>query len=239
LLVSIGKRVKFKFPIDFAIAPAAMPTSTFAQSFPDLAKEPIQSAILQASRHRKLAADTVLVLPGDTIVSIPLVLSGSLKVTTDDAQGREMLLYHVRAGESCVVTIFSALQPAPSPLRAIATEPSEVLLLPVAEVRHFALNQPLWNQFVLWQYHKRFGEVLHLVNELAFKKMDARLWDLLLRKAKAGGSAEISTTHQALADELGTAREVVSRLLKVLETEAAIELSRGKIKILRFGDPGH
>jgi CRP/FNR family transcriptional regulator len=216
-----------------------MPKPLFADAFPDLAKEPIQSAILQASRHRKLAADTLLVQPGDPIVAIPLVLGGSLKVTTEDAQGREMLLYHINAGESCVVTVLHALQQAASPLRAVATEPCEVLLLPAAEVRAFALYQPLWNQFILKQYHKRFGEVLHLVNELAFKKMDARLWDLLLRKAKAGGSAEVTTTHQALADELGTAREVVSRLLKVLETEAAIKLSRGKIKILRFGDPSH
>ncbi len=178
--------------------------------------------------------------PGDIILKenavirfLPIVISGSLKVMREDKDGREILLYFVQPGESCIMSLFGGLYHDKSKIKAITEEPTELLLLPVTNVMDWIKNYPDWTEFILVLYHKRFEELLETVNEIAFQKIDERIMKLLSKKTDINHSNEIVTTHQQIADELGTSREVVSRLLKQLEREGRTQLSRNKITVLK------
>lgn len=178
--------------------------------------------------------------PGDIILKenavirhLPIVISGSLKVMREDKDGREILLYFVKPGESCIMSLFGGLYHDTSKIKAVTEEHTELLLLPVSNVMEWIKKYPDWTEFILVLYHKRFEELLETVNEIAFQKIDERIMKLLIKKTDLNHSQEIVTTHQQIADELGTSREVVSRLLKQLEKEGKIALSRNRITILR------
>ncbi|HEX6225667.1 MAG TPA: Crp/Fnr family transcriptional regulator [Chryseolinea sp.] len=176
--------------------------------------------------------DTVIIDENDYIKFVPIVLSGSIKVFKLDEDGREMLLYYIKPGESCVMSFLGATCNGTSKIKAVVEEEAEVLVLPVHKAIELIRENPLWIQFIFELYNRRFEELLSVVNAIAFQKVDVRLWDLLKTKVKMLKTEELNITHQQIADELGTAREVVSRLLKQLERDKKISLGRNKIKIL-------
>lgn len=178
-------------------------------------------------------------VPGDVILneesfirSIPIVLEGSLKVLRTDADGREILLYYVKPGESCIMSFLGGLHQEMSKVRAVAEEKTELLLIPVEKAGEWIKEYPEWTDFIFRLYHRRFEELLEMVNLVAFQKLDQRLEHLILQKSNLYNQKEISITHQQLADELGTTREVVSRILKQMETQGMIKLGRNKITLL-------
>jgi CRP/FNR family transcriptional regulator, anaerobic regulatory protein len=181
---------------------------------------------------RTFAPETVIIDENDYIKSVPIVLSGSIKVFKLDEDGREILLYYIKPGESCVMSFLGATCNETSKIKAIVEEEAEVLILPVHKATELIRENPQWIQFIFELYNKRFEELLNVVNAIAFQKVDVRLWDLLKTKAKLLKTDELNITHQQLADDLGTAREVVSRLLKQLERDNKILLGRNRIKIL-------
>ncbi|SRR5579871_4684119 len=166
------------------------------------------------------------------IRSIPIVRKGSLRVMRTDDEGKEILLYYIKPGESCIMSFLGGLHDDTSKIKAVAEEESEVLLLPVDKVSLLIKEYPEWLDYIFKLYHKRFEELLEVVNAIAFKKMDERILQLLREKKKLTNSLEINITHQQLADELGTARVVVSRLLKQMETDGVVSLSRNKISLM-------
>lgn len=196
----------------------------------------INSTLLQKLKNegaiKKFAANTVIIDEKDYIKSVPIVLSGSIKVFKIDEDGREILLYYIKPGESCVMSFLGAVCNGTSKIRAIIEEDAEVLMLPVHKAIDLIKDNPKWLEFIFQLYNKRFEELLMVVNAIAFQKVDDRLWDLLKTKIKMLHTSELNITHQQLADELGTAREVVSRLLKHLERQDKIVLARNKIKVL-------
>jgi CRP/FNR family transcriptional regulator len=181
---------------------------------------------------KKFPADAVIIEENDYIKNVPIVLSGSLKVFKQDEDGREILLYYINPGESCVMSFLGAACNGTSKIRAVVEDPAEVLILPVHKAIELIRDNPAWLEFIFQLYNRRFEELLDVVNAIAFTKVDQRLLDFLKTKSKMTGSNEISITHQQVADSLGTAREVVSRLLKQLEKEGKISLSRNKITVL-------
>ena len=176
--------------------------------------------------------DTVIIDENDYIRFVPIVLTGSIKVFKLDEEGREMLLYYIKPGESCVMSFLGATCNGTSKIKAVVEEQAEVLVLPVHKVTDLIRENPQWVQFIFELYNRRFEELLSVVNAIAFQKVDVRLWELLKTKVKMLKTEELNMTHQQIADELGTAREVVSRLLKQLERDKKISLGRNKIKIL-------
>jgi CRP/FNR family transcriptional regulator len=176
--------------------------------------------------------DTVLIDENDHIRFVPIVLSGSIKVFKLDEDGREMLLYYIKPGESCVMSFLGATCNGTSKIKAVVEEKAEVLVLPVHKATDLIRENPQWIQFIFELYNRRFEELLSVVNAIAFQKVDVRLWELLKTKVRMLKTDELNMTHQQLADELGTAREVVSRLLKQLERDKKISLGRNKIRIL-------
>lgn len=181
---------------------------------------------------KTFSSDTVIIDENDYIKFVPIVLNGSIKVFKVDEDGREMLLYYIKPGESCVMSFLGATCNGTSKIKAVVEEEAEVLILPVHKVTELIRDNPQWIQFIFELYNRRFEELLSVVNAIAFQKVDVRLWELLRTKVRMLKTEELNMTHQQIADELGTAREVVSRLLKQLERDKKISLGRNKIKIL-------
>lgn len=181
---------------------------------------------------RRMAADAVLMNEDDYIQAIPIVLNGSIKVMRTDDDGKEILLYYIKPGESCVMSFLGATCNERSKIKAIVDEPAEILMLPISKAVELIRSVPEWIEFIFQLYNRRFEELLDVINAIAFQKVDERLWELLKKKSEMNKTRELAVTHQQVADELGTAREVVSRLLKQLEKSKKITLSRNKITIL-------
>lgn len=176
---------------------------------------------------------------GDVIVqdnsysrSIPFITKGSIKVMRTDDEGNEILLYYISGGDSCIMSFMNGIHQQKSKLKAIAETECEVLLLPMEKVTVLIQEFPSFLSYIFKMYHKRFDELLEMINDISFKKVDERLYNLLLKKAQHNHSKIINTTHEQLANELGTARVVVSRLLKQMENDGTLMLSRNKISLM-------
>lgn len=167
-----------------------------------------------------------------SIRSIPIVMKGMLKVIRTEEDGREILLYYIQAGESCIMSFLGGMHNEKSIVKAEIEEDAEILFLPIDKVSLFIKEHPEWLDYIFRLYHKRFEELLDIINAIAFRKVDERLLNLLQKKSELTHSEIISTTHEQLANELGTARVVVSRLLKQLEEEGRLKLGRNKIMLL-------
>ncbi|PIQ27005.1 Crp/Fnr family transcriptional regulator [bacterium (Candidatus Blackallbacteria) CG17_big_fil_post_rev_8_21_14_2_50_48_46] len=200
--------------------------------FPAFSKN-LHAELIASGQFRHFEEDLEILSPGAEVGWIPLVIKGSIRVLRDDPSGKEILLYHIQAGESCVMSILAGLKTQPSQIRAVANAGSEVWLFPSRRLKFWQQEFRDWNQFVLELYQTRFEELVQVVNELAFSRVDERLLELLRTRTRLEKNLQISTTHQQLADELGTAREVVSRLLKKLEQEGWVKLGRGKLELLK------
>lgn len=166
------------------------------------------------------------------IRAIPIVLTGSIRVMRVDEEGREILLYYIRPGESCIMSFLGGIHSETSKVKAVAEEDVEILFIPIEKAGMLIKNNSEWLDYIFRLYHKRFEELLSVVNEVAFKKMDDRILHFLKEKQKLTGSNEISITHQELSEELGTSRVVVSRLLKQMEGEGMVKLGRNKILLM-------
>ncbi|HMN31837.1 MAG TPA: Crp/Fnr family transcriptional regulator [Chitinophagaceae bacterium] len=166
------------------------------------------------------------------IRSLPIVMNGILKVIKTEEDGREILLYYIKPGESCIMSFLGGLHNETSKVRAEVEEDAEILFLPISKVSLFIHEHPQWVDYIFKLYHKRFEELLSIIDEIAFKKVDERLLNLLHKKVELTHSHTIQITHEQLANELGTVRVVVSRLLKQLEEIGEVELGRNKIRII-------
>lgn len=166
------------------------------------------------------------------IRSIPIVTKGTLKVIRTEEDGREILLYYIKAGESCIMSFLGGLHNETSKVKAEVEEDAEILFLPIDKVSLFIREYPQWLDYIFRLYHKRFEELLEIVNAVTFKKVDERLLVLLNKKAELTGNNVLNITHEQLANELGTARVVVSRLLKQLEENGRVQLGRNKITLV-------
>lgn len=167
-----------------------------------------------------------------SIRAIPIVMKGMIKVIRTEEDGREILLYYIQAGESCIMSFLGGMHNEKSIVKAEVEEDTEILFLPVDKVSLFIKEYPEWLDYIFRLYHKRFEELLDIINAIAFKKVDERLLNLLIKKTEISQSKTIITTHEQLANELGTARVVVSRLLKQLEDTSKLKLGRNKITLL-------
>lgn len=192
----------------------------------------LKEEVSQYGQLKKFPTGSIILQEDSYIKAIPLVLKGSLKVMRTDPQGHEILLYYITPGESCIMSFLGGIHNETSKLKAVAEEDCEILFIPVEKASEWIKKFPEWSDFIFKLYHKRFEELLTAVNAIAFQKLDSRLLQLLRQKAELYKSKDISITHQQLADELGTAREAVSRVIKQMENEGLVKLARNKISLL-------
>jgi CRP/FNR family transcriptional regulator len=192
----------------------------------------LNKEVYATGQVKNFVAGSVILDFNTYIRSIPIVIKGSIKVIRTDEEGREILLYYIRPGESCIMSLLAGMHNDTSKIKAIVEEEAEVLLIPVDKASNWIKEFPEWTDFIFTLYQKRFEELLDVVNAVAFQKVDVRLLHLLKQKSSLYQSKEITVTHQKLADELGISREATSRVLKQMENDKLISLSRNKITLL-------
>ncbi|RSK29340.1 Crp/Fnr family transcriptional regulator [Bacillus sp. HMF5848] len=171
---------------------------------------------------------------GDSCHYIAFIKSGVIRVTKLGQNGREMLLYRVVAGESCVLTISSILSNSLYPAHAVVEEPSEILLLSAEEFKKQMTSNLGLQQYTYSILMNRFLSVMSMLEDIVFLKVDQRIIEFLISKSNQDNGSLLELTHEDIAIELGTAREVVSRILKGLEREGLIKQARGKIKLVNI-----
>lgn len=179
--------------------------------------------------EKTFQAGEVILRENAYVRSIPLVMKGMIRVMRSHDDGREILLYYIRAGESCIMSFLGGLHHDTSKVSAIAEEETEILFVPVEKITQLMKDDPAWTDYFFRLYHKRFEELLEAVNAIAFKKLDERLIDFIEKKVSLTGNKQLSITHEQIAGELGTSRVVISRLLKQLEDEGQVKLERNRI----------
>ena len=184
------------------------------------------------SLQKNYKAGSVILNENSAIRAIPIITRGIIKVMRTDEDGKEILLYYIKAGESCIMSFLGGLHNETSKVRAEVEEDAEILFLPVEKAALFIKEHPQWLDYIFRLYHNRFEELLEAINAIAFKKVDERLLLLLQKIAEMNQSKTILITHEQLANKLGTARVVVSRLLKNLEENGVLQLSRNKITLV-------
>jgi len=171
----------------------------------------------------------VLIREGQFIKSFPLVLSGLIRITRNNDDGNELLLYFLKQNEVCAMSLTCCMANLTSNVKATAEEETRVIMLPVEMLDTWMVKYPSWKLFVMQTFQNRFRELIDTIDSIAFLKLDERLIRYFIDRNKKSGTTTLYETHQDLALRFNTSREVVSRLLKKLEKEGKIKLSRNFI----------
>ena len=175
---------------------------------------------------------TILLKEGAYIKQIPIVMKGLVKVFKEEENGNEVLLYYISPGESCILSIVAAEKNEKSKVKAVVEEDSELLLISVGKINDLSRKHLEWKRFVYSLIDEKFNEVIKRVKTLTFSNKIVRLYEYLQEESKLKNISSILHSHQEIANELGSSREVISRLLKKLEQEGKIKLSQRKIELL-------
>lgn len=174
---------------------------------------------------------TTLLGPGDACLYLPFVLQGDLKVHRTSENGREVVLYHLGEGESCILSALGILNDTSFPASAVTPSGGSIVLIPDRLVKYYIEQYPGWRNYIFSMYNSRFHLVLELIDEILFRKIDVRLARYLLNHCDDDGILD-NFTHQKLAEELGSSREVISRVLKSLSERKVLTYQRNEIRIL-------
>lgn len=202
------------------------------QNFGYLFEEELLQEINNSGVFKEVPAGFKLMEIGEYIKSMPLLVSGSIKILREDNNGDELLLYYIERGDTCAMTLSCCIGHAKSQIRAIAETDTKLIMVPVQKMEEWMGKYKSWQNFIIQSYHSRMMELLEAVDTIAFLKMDERILKYLQDKAKVIGNDEIQVTHQEIAHDLHTSRVVVSRLLKKLEDLGKINLNRNHIRVV-------
>ena len=192
------------------------------------------SEIKAVGTLKNVVAGTQLMHIGQYIKSMPLVLSGTLKIMREDQEGDSLLLYYLEQGETCAMTLSCCLGDQKSEIIAIAESDAELIMIPIEKMEAWTAQYKSWRNFVFTSYNHRIKDLLETVDSIAFLKMDERLIKYLEEKSRISEDGIIHKTHQEIAYELHTSRVVISRLLKTLERKGKIQIERNRVKIIAF-----
>jgi CRP/FNR family transcriptional regulator len=190
----------------------------------------LQQEILKNGNIVNAAKGDVLIKEGQFLNFLPIVIRGLLRVY-QQKEDREILLYYVGPGQTCMMSLSSAYFDYNSVANGMATEPTEILVLPAHLIAEWQLRFPSWNKFIIKTFKSRYDELLNAFGSVAFKPIQVRVREYLVERSKAEDLKKIYISHQTLANELGTTRVVVSRILKQFEKEKFLKLQRGLIQL--------
>jgi len=173
---------------------------------------------------------------GQIVRNMPIIVSGTVKVSRRDEEGKEILLYYVNAQESCAMTFTCCMEQFPSEIKAVAEEDVVMMTLPISVMDEWLRKYSSWKSFVMGTIRNRFNELLNTIDQVAFQKLDERLKHYLQQKSKHTGSRLLNLSHEEVARDLATSRVVISRLLKKMENDDLLLLYRNQIKLLSSFD---
>ncbi|MCZ4409698.1 Crp/Fnr family transcriptional regulator [Cryomorphaceae bacterium 1068] len=204
----------------------------FAARFDQL--EPaLKEEILATATEKEVEAGTTLLKAGSTINSTMLVLDGRLKVYREDSEGHEFLIYFLESGSACAMSIMCAAMDEKSQITVVAETDVTLLSIPFDSTRKWLNGYPSWDEFILRTYRSKMDELLQVLDNIAFRSMDERLV-FYLKRMTEGRSNVLRISHQEVARDLNSAREVISRLLKKLEQRGVVELHRNEIRVINL-----
>lgn len=207
-------------------------TEEVQQYFPSFNEPGLQQVISNLGRLHSFKEGDLIMDFGGYIRMLPLIISGTIKISRQAEDGSELFLYYLSRGESCTMTFSCCMANKKSEIRAVAEEDTVVLGLPQQYLDEWMMRYKSWKNFVMTAYDQRMNELIKTIDQVAFHQLDERLYDYIKRRASIREDKTIHTTHQTIADDLNVSREAVSRLLKSLEKRGVIELGRNKIKLL-------
>lgn len=205
--------------------------SQLFEKFQYLFEEELIDEICRYGKWMKIPADQIIMDIGDKIINMPLVISGSVRILTEDAEGRELLLYYLELGDTCAMTLNCCSKSSKSNIRAITEEPCEMLMIPVEFLDIWLVKYKNWRNFILESFNTRLHEMLESIDSLAFHNMEERIFKYLKDKAMVLGDDHLKLTHFQIARDLNSSRVVISRLMKKLEESGKIEQSRNLVKV--------
>ncbi len=190
----------------------------------------LHEEILKHGKLVKAKKGDILIREGQFLNFLPIVLKGSIRVY-QEYDGREILLYYVKKGQTCMMSLSSAYFNSISAANGIAMEPSEILVLPTYLIAEWQLRYKSWNSYIIHTFRSRYDELLNHFGNVTFNPVQVRLKEYLKKISRQEGVKKINLSHQALANELGTTRVVVSRILKQFEKEKLIKIYRGGVEL--------
>jgi CRP/FNR family transcriptional regulator len=199
-----------------------------------LFSEELIDEIIRYGQYKEFEAGAELMAIGQQITHFPILLSGSLKIMTEDDEGNELLLYYLEMGDTCAMTLQCCLRDSKSKVRAVAEEPVRLILVPVQLMEEWIVQHQSWRRFVFDSYNNRLNEMLEAIDNLAFRNLEERLYKYLRDKALINSSSRLRITHHEIARDLNTSRVVISRLMKKLESQGKISQDRNLVNICEF-----
>lgn len=191
-------------------------------------------SICQHGSIKRVAVNRQIIGLGDKIKYMPIILSGSLKVMTEDDEGDELLLYYLEFGETCAVTLNCCTKKTDSTIRAITETECEIIMVPVEFMEKWMVEFSSWRNYVLDTYNNRVNELLKSIDHLVFKSLEERIEKYLQNKAWVSNSSVLHVSHSDIANELHSSRVVISRILKKLEKKGLIKQGRNKVELLEI-----
>jgi len=204
---------------------------SWKETFPQFEPELVET-IDKNAMERVFHAGEVIMRTGQFIKSTVLILKGRIKIYRENEDGGEFLMYYLGPGEACAISMICAMQSRESEIMAKAIEETEVLMIPIELMDQLMNKYKSWYQFVIQTYRSRFDELLSVVDNVAFKNMDERLEFYLKRYINETGNKIIEISHQDIANDLNSSREVISRLLKKMEQLGKVKLNRNSIDVI-------
>lgn len=189
----------------------------------------LRTAISEEGTYREFDADQELIREDQYIKTFPIVLSGIIKVCRTDDSGNELLLYYLRPGEVCTVSLICCMDRTRSRVKAVAEEATSAIAVPVELLDNWMTTYQTWKEYVMRSMQLRFDELLDALESIAFMKLDERLEKFFTDRYASTGSTVFEGSHQDVALAMNSSREVISRLLKQMEKKGLIGLSRGRI----------
>ncbi|HQG56752.1 MAG TPA: Crp/Fnr family transcriptional regulator [Bacteroidales bacterium] len=192
-------------------------------------EDELVSELIRVSVYKKVKEGEDILEEGNYIKSFPLVLSGCLRVSRMNDEGNELLLYYLRQGELCAMALTCCIGMQKSNIIITAIESSEILAVPVDKPEKWMGEYRTWKEFMMYSYRKRFEELLDTIDAIAFRQMDERLIRFFMELYRSTGRTVFKGTHNEIAIQLNTSREVISRLLSRLEKENKVVTKRNLI----------
>lgn len=206
--------------------------SRISMIFPHLRPKLI-SEIVEASVVKEIPVNSTILRAGQYVKVIPIVTQGLIKVFSR-YEDKDLLLYYIQPNESCIMSFAASLKNEPSRVYAITEEDTSAILLPVEKIDQWIRQFPDFNSIFFQLYNLRYSELLETINHLLFNKMDQRLYDYLKKKRQLTGKNPLKMSHRQIANDMGTAREVISRVMKRLEGEGKVRQHTSSIEILQL-----
>lgn len=200
--------------------------------FGNVFEEDLIQEIAKVGTLKEIPEDFMMIDIGEKIKGVPLMVSGAIKISRENENGEELLLYYLEEGDSCTLTFAWEMGETKSKIRAVSELPSKLIMVPIQRIQDWESKYPSWRSFLFRSYQIRMDELIDTLDSLAFDGLEKRLMDYMVEKKRVNGKNELLITHQNIALELHSSRVVISRLLKKLEQTGKIQLKRNKIIII-------